>query len=403
MKAEKILIATFSLREKSKRTSINGIIEPMLSYFLPKTNEVDLIDGFHPGSSSVITIIEKYKKKKIISTKKLFISIILYPLLALRNKNSTQIVFKIRDLLAVLEWGVRAGKKYDIFIGLESVYTFSGIILKRIGIVKKVVYYVSDYSPNRYHQKLFNDIYLWLDRYCATHADYIWDVSPAMHPARIKAGLNPKKSAPVILAPNALFPKQISSKSFSQTLPFSLVFAGTLTKSNGPDLAVNSMPLILKKFPKTSLHIFGSNGADQARIKGLIKKNKLEKSVFFHGFITDVVDVTNAINKYRIGLAPYLNIKGSHRKYGDATKLRLYLGAGLPIITTSVPPLGKEVFKKGAALIVADKEKELASALIKLFSDNALYEKMKSKAIELAKNNTWENTYRHALAEMKLS
>ena len=52
-----------------------------------------------------------------------------------------------------------------------------------------MVYYVSDYSPDRYRQKWFNDLYLWLDRQAAMHADIIWDVSPAMQPARVKAGL----------------------------------------------------------------------------------------------------------------------------------------------------------------------------------------------------------------------
>ncbi len=401
MNYQKILFATFSIRQKGERTPINGMIEPLLSYFLPRVKELDLIDGFHPGSSNVISMIENFKKKKNVSTKKSFLSIILYPLLKLQNNNSTQVIFKIRDFLVVLEWGIRAGKKYDLFIGLESIYTLSGIILRRFGIANKVVYYVSDYSPNRYPNKLFNDLYLWLDRYCATHADFIWDVSPAMHPARIKAGLDPKKSAPVISVPNALFPKQIAPKKISETNPFSLVYAGTLTKSNGPDLAIKAMPEVLKKHPKTSLHIFGSNGADQARIKDLIKRSNLEKAVFFHGFITDVVDITNAINKYQIGLAPYLDIPGSHRKYGDATKLRLYLGAGLPIITTSVPPLGKQISAKGAAIVIKDDHKELAKEINKLFSDKVMYGKMKKEAIDLAKNNTWENTYGEALLKMR--
>lgn len=400
---KKILIATFSIRQKGKRTAINGMIEPMLSYFLPKNQEIDLIDGFHPGSSDVISIIESYKTRKLITAKKSFISLILYPLLLLQNKNSTQIIFKLRDLLAVLEWGtIRAQKKYDLFIGLECIYTLSGIILKRLGIVKTVIYYVSDYAPNRYTQKQFNNLYLWLDQFCARYADFIWDVSPAMHPARIKTGLDPKKSAPVILVPNALFPKQIAPKPIYQTDDFSLVYAGTLTKSNGPDLAISAMPLILKRFPKTTLHIYGSNGADQARIKELINKYQLEKQVIFHGFITDVVDITNAINKYRIGMAPYLDIPGSHRKYGDATKLRLYLGAGLPIITTSVPPLGKQISDAGAALTIQDNDKELAKAVVKLFSNEELYKIMKNKAILLAKNNTWETTYGNAIEQMNL-
>jgi len=397
---KKILIATFSLWE-DRRTPINGMVEPMLSFFLPKTDELDLIDGFHPGSNNVITRIESYKEKKLLSVKTSLVSMLLYPMLKLQNKNATQIFFKIRDFLAVFEWAIRAKKKYDLFIGLESVYTAAGIFLKKLGIVKQVVYYVSDYSPNRYKNKWFNSIYLGLDRFCAKNADFIWDVSSAMQKARIKAGLNKEKSSPVILVPNALFPKQMDPLPLSKTIPFSIVYAGTLTPGNGADIAVQAMPEILDKFPKATLHIFGSNGADQARIKHLIKKNNLEKQVIFHGFIKDTTDITRAINKYQIGVAPYLNITGSHRKYGDATKLRLYTGAGLPIITTDVPPLGRQLQKFGAALITKDDPKALAETTIELFLNKKEYLNMRQKAIEFAKNNTWRNVYDNALRQMR--
>ena len=397
-----VLIATFSLRVKNERTAINGMIEPLLSFFLPKNCEIDLIDGYHPGSNDVISLIEQYRKGKLVKESKSFVSLVLSPFLRLQNNNSTQTIFKIRDLLSVFEWGMRSKKQYNLFIGLESAYTLAGIFLKKLGIVRKVVYYVSDYSPNRYPNKLFNNIYLGLDRFCAKHADYIWDVSPAMHPARIKAGLNPKESAPVILVPNALFKNQISPVYLSKIIPFSLVYAGTLTKSNGPDIAVEAMHYILKKFPKSSLHIFGSNSADQARIKALIQKYSLEKSVIFHGFITQVADITEAIHTYSIGLAPYLDISGSHRKYGDATKLRLYMGAGIPVITTSVPPLGKEIAKYGACIIIKEDVKTLANAVKELFSDKEKYQSMRGKAIDYAKDNTWENTYTSAFKKMSL-
>lgn len=396
----KVLIGTFSIWQHGQRTPINGMIEPLLSYFLPKASVVDLIDGLHPGSNNVITFIEQYKNEKLEYKTTSWVSLLMYPLLYLQNTNSTQTLFKIRDFFSTLEWGIRCGKKYDLFIGLESVYTIAGIILKKLGRIKTVVYYVSDYSPNRYPNKWFNTLYLALDRYCAIHADYIWDVSPAMHPARIKAGIDHKKSKPVILVPNALFPEQISPLPLSKLIPYSLVYAGTLTKANGPDIAVEAMHHILRDFPDATLHIFGSNGTDQARIKSLIKRRHLEKNVIFHGFITQVADITNAINKYSIGLAPYLNSIGSHRKFGDATKLRLYMGAGVPVITTDVPPLGKQISLFGAGIITDDNAESLARSVIELFTNKNKSLFLRKKSIELAKNNTWENTYSNAISRM---
>lgn len=392
---KKILFATFSVWLKGGRTPINGMIEPLTDFLMRQKADVDLIDGMHPGSSDVIT---RFEVEETAMTA--WVSMALSPFLRLQNTNATHLLFKIRDFLSVLELAVRRGKNYDLFIGLESVYTLAGIMLKRLGRVKTVVYYVSDYSPNRYSQGAVNAVYLWLDRYCCYHADFIWDVSKAFQPARIKAGLESSRCAPLIHVPNALFPQQICPLPPGKRIPFSLVFAGTLSLWNGPDAAVEAVALIRKKYPEVTLHIYGTNGKDQARVQALIQKLDLGSSVTFHGFIGDVIKLSTSINRYVIGLAPYRKLKGSHRAYGDATKLRLYMGAGLPIITTAVPPLGREIKDFGAGLVVGDDPHALAWGIEELFSNKKRYEDFFRKSILFAKNNTWHNVYSRAFRQM---
>lgn len=398
----KIFIATFSHTENGKRTSLNGMIEPLLSFFLPKGYEIDMIDGFHPGSSDVISLLERYKGKKLEKSFSLFISKIMSPILWTQNSNGTRISFKIRDFFSVIEWGIRSCTKYDLFIGLESIYTLGGIILKKFGIVKKVVYYVSDYSPNRYGYKLINTVYTLLDRICAENADFIWDVSPAIQLGRIQGGLNEKKSAPVIIVPNALFPEQIIHTPNSKRIPHSLVFAGTLGKENGPDLAISAMRSVLTKYPKAQLHIFGGNKKQEESLKELVKNYNLENSVFFYGFKANSSDLSSAISRYTIGLAPYRKFKDSVREYGDATKLRLYMGVGIPALTTNVPPLGKALAKQGAALIVKDTVEAVAKGIIKLL-EKKNYTAMQDAAISFGEKNTWENSYSNAFKEMNIT
>jgi len=386
--SNKILIATFSVWDNNHRTAISGMVEPLLSYLLPRYKQVDLIDGLHPGSSSVLSKIEHYRDGSLKHTTTSLASRLLFPLLWLQNKSATQIVFKVRDFLTVLEWGIK------------SIYALAGILLRTFGIVKVVVYYVSDYSPRRYSQKWFNNLYVFLDKLCAKHANYIWDVSPAMQSGRKEAGLDLKESAPVIIVPNALFPKQISHSAYNTLIPHSLIFAGTLGLENGPDLAIKAVAKLVKQYPDITLHIFGGNeGGKETFLKQMSKELGIEQQVFFHGFVHNAEELSRKINRYMIGLAPYKRKKDSVRAYGDATKLRLYMGAGIPTITTAVPPLGKEIEKKGAALIVEDNENSLASAIIKLFNKN-LHQKMREEAVKFGKNNTWENTYGNALSQM---
>jgi len=397
----RVIFATFSPWEKGIRLPTNGMVEPMLSFFLPKTSKFTLIDEPHPGSDRVIPIIESYKNEKLIKgiSPSIFIYL-LYPFLLLRNSVGTRIPFKIRDFLTVIEYGLRDNYKYDLFFGLESVNTLAGVILKKFGRVKKVIYYVSDYSPNRYKSRWFNSLYLSLDKSATKYCDYIWDVSPALMQARIKAGVNPEFSNKIIHVPNGLFQEQIKHFPFNKTVPFSLVYAGTLGTENGPDIAIESIFFVKKKFPKVELHIYGGGQKDLKRLKRLVEKYNLNKNVIFHGFISDPIKLSSQIRNYRIGLAPYKAIPGSPRWWADATKIRLYLAAGLPVITTHVPPLGKELIETNSGLITKDNAKDIAKTIKEIFSNDTLYQTLRKNAIKKAKNNTWETTYKKALSVM---
>lgn len=395
-----ILIGTFSFRKNKKRTALNGMIEPLLSYFLNRTKKIVLIDGSHPGSDTVHSYIEFYEKGKLLFEKKSFSSTALSILLSASNSNSTQVLFKIRDLFSVIEMYFITKTKFDLFIGLESIFTIGGLVLKKLGKVKTVVYYVSDYTPTRYPNKLLNSIYLYLDRFCCYHSDYIWDVSPAMMPARILAGLNPKKCAPLILVPNALFPKQIAFLPLDKKKKNTIVFAGTFGAENGPDLAIRSLSLALKQNKKLKLHMIGGGDQYEKNLKQLAKKLKVNNHVIFHGFINNAIEVSTITKRAMIGIAPYRALPNSARWYADATKIRLYYGAGLPVITTQVPPIGKDKEIKKGLLTANDNEETIAKKIVEIFQNDFLFKKLRGHAIQYAKKNTWENTYATALKKM---
>lgn len=399
-----VLIATFSPWKNNIRAATNGMIEPMLSYMLPHFKTVWLVDQPYPGSDRFFPIVEEYTNKKLKKVEKTNVLIFpLLPFLYLTNKPGTRIAHKIRDFLSVIEVGLKQSNKFDLFIGLESINALAGIILRKMGKVKKVVYYVSDYSPKRFNNTLINNFYLWLDRMAAIHCDYIWDVSPAMQPARISVGLNPKKSAPVILVFNALFENQLIYLPFHKREKNSVVFVGTLGLENGPDVAIEAFKEVVRSVHDATLHIIGGGGQgfEAEYLKKLIRKYHLEKNVTFHGAIWDLEVLSEKISHYQIGLAPYKRFEGSIRLYGDATKLRIYAASGLAIIATDVPPLGKELEEKKAALIVKSNKDELAKAIIQLLKQPEKIKRMTEFSKIYAKNNVWENTYNNALSKMR--
>lgn len=404
-KSSSLLFATFSPYFEGKRDPKNGNVEAFISFFSKRISKFVIIDQPHTGSDIVESIIEEYKDgkfKKKYSLNNFFYKPFYFLLKSFKTTDDdTSIFYKLRDIVSVIHVGLSSKMKFEYFVGLESANALAGIILRKMGRVEKVIYYVSDYSPIRYDNKIFNYIYLALDRYCCYNSDFIWDVSKAMHPARVKAGLNREKSAPVIHVPNALFPKYIKHLPIDKIIPFSLVFMGSLGFENGPDLAIEALPIVIDKFPKTILHIIGGREKELLRLKKLTESLRLKQYVKFYGIIPDDEAMLTLLRQFYLGLAPYVKLKNSVRLYGDSLKLRAYMACGIPVVTTSVPPLGRELESFGSAIIAKDNKKDIASSIIKFFSDEKFYKEYKKRAIDYGKNNTWENTFIRAFERMK--
>ena len=403
-KFQAVLIATFSPWKEGLRLPTNGMVEPFVDYFSKRSEEFVLIDQPHPGSDIFMPRVELYKNGKQIGiVKNSFLLSWLIPILSLTNTHKTQVSFKLRDFLSVIDFVIRRKGQFNLFIGFESVNALAGVILKKLGKIEKVVYYVSDFSPNRYKLNWFNKLYLWLDKLAATYADATWNVSNAIPSARKKLGYDLSKLSPQIFAPNAFFKEEIKYLPFNKTKPYSIVYAGTLGLENGPDLAIESMPEILAKFPKATLTIAGGGRReDEIYLKKLIQKLKLERNVNFVGFIPTNKELLDLVRKHCLSIAPYKAIPNSVRWYADAVKIRMSLACGLPVVTTQVPPNGKLAQDAGAGVITKDNPKDLSRAIINIFSNKKLYLKMRNAAILAAKKNTWENSYTNALKEMGL-
>ncbi|HEX8966030.1 MAG TPA: glycosyltransferase family 4 protein, partial [Patescibacteria group bacterium] len=169
---------------------------------------------------------------------------------------------------------------------------------------------------------------------------------------------------------------------------------------NGPDLAIETLKEVKKQVPNTTLQIIGGGKQNLERLKLLTQKLGLEKDVLFHGFVLDNNDMAAMVRKCYLALAPYRALPQSVRWYADATKIRQYLASGLPVVTTQVPPLGKVVADKGAALVAKDNIQAYAKAIVKLLQDKNLYIKFEKKARELSAENTWEHEYEKAFKTM---
>src|SRR5918992_2542415 len=103
-----------------------------------------------------------------------------------------------KDFALNVVWTVRAGRVFDVYVGVDSLNAAAGLLLRRLGRVERVVFWTIDYVPERFDSRLLNRIYHRFDRLCVQRCDQTWNVSPRMEPARRQQGIEgPQRVVPM--------------------------------------------------------------------------------------------------------------------------------------------------------------------------------------------------------------
>ena len=54
--------------------------------------------------------------------------------------------------------------KYDLFVGYDSLNSFAGLVLRKLGKVEKVILYSMDFTPVRFNNKFINYLYHQIEK-----------------------------------------------------------------------------------------------------------------------------------------------------------------------------------------------------------------------------------------------
>ncbi|KKU83772.1 MAG: Glycosyltransferase [Microgenomates group bacterium GW2011_GWA2_47_8] len=273
---------------------------------------------------------------------------------------------------------------YDIYFTVNAFTAWSGNILRRIGIVKKTIFWVWDYYPPIDKSKIvmFMRWMYWQFDKLASHSDSLIFLNHRLERLRKKINILPlAKSYPIV----GIGTKIIN---IQRNPTFSLLFIGVLKQSQGLDLILSNTEKLFSTFPAIALHIIGS-GPDEDYFKKLAQKSKMP--IYFHGLL-DVfsVDAKQIIKKTAIGIAPYKPERGNVSYFGDPAKIKNYIGYGLPVITTNVFEFAKEIKKTKSGIVIPYNITSFIRALKKI---NADYSEYASNSYKLSKKYNYTKYY----------
>jgi len=311
------------------------------------------------------------------------------------------ILNSLRELCLTIWWVIRTGKKYDLYIGVDNLNAFTGLILKLLGRVKKVIYYTIDYFPTRFENKLLNWIYHKIDKICLSFTDETWNVSSMMMEAREKHhGLAKEKYQHQYTVPIGIWYDKVKRMSFARIDKTKLVFVGHLLPHMGVDLILKALPLIAEKIPGVSLSIVGG-GPEENKLKYLVHKLKLKSRVSFYGWIKDRKKMNEIIQDGAVGLAPFnTKILDDKVKNADPGKIKDYLAVGMPVIVTDAISTGREITKNRCGIVIHYDVQELVSAVVQLLSNRSRLEEYRKHTLLYVKQFDYSGIFAKALARV---
>lgn len=309
--------------------------------------------------------------------------------------------FYLKDALYTLYWVLSQKKKINLFVGSDNFSAYLGILLKRLGKVKDVIFYTIDYMPTRFKNPVMNFLYHHFDKTCLKECKVVWNVSPAIKEER-KSRDKEESLANQILVPLGVWYKRIPKISFNKKNRYQLVFLGHLLEKQGLDVVLEGLPKIIETYHKTSLVILGT-GEYEKSLKIKAKKLKIGKHVDFRGYVDDHTEVEKILTESTIGVAMYKPDTTSFTNWADPAKIKNYLASGLPVILTSVPPIAKVLERSRCGIIAEYKKDDFAKKVLEILTNTKQLQLHSKNARSFAKQFNWDNVFKKAIEETFIS
>lgn len=307
------------------------------------------------------------------------------------------LVFVI-NWLSIIFTVLKLRKKFDLFIGISHSFSLIGILLKKLGVVKKVIYYCIDYYIPE-DKKNFNSYFVRtiniIERFIAKNADYIWDISSTIPEYREKIGRVKKNSYNNVIVPLGYSSHLRAPASLNGFNRWDIGFIGTITPNQGLQLLVDAMPLILKKFPKIKVKIIG-HGPFSDELKQMVSEKGLNNYFTFFGFIKEEEKALEILRQCAVGVALWSDsVENKNIMCADPGKTKLYALCGLPIIVTRCS-VSDEIKDKGAGIVVDYNVASLRDGIDYIMEDEKRLKKIRNNSFNLGGAYISDNIFNNA-------
>jgi glycosyltransferase involved in cell wall biosynthesis len=308
-------------------------------------------------------------------------------------KNFPEPILYLKELLATIRYMYSTNISYDTYIGMDGLCVIFGRILKLFKKVKKVIFWTMDFVPeNRFNDGWKNKIYHWINISGYKGADEMWDLSPRMLEAREKfLGIKKSDYKSHKVVPYGMWVDKVKTYSYDEIDPYTIVFMGHLLAKQGVQLILESLPDIVKLYPKIKFKIIGG-GSYKDELEKIANDFGVMKYCHFLGKIDNIRDLEDEVANSTIAVAPYIKKLDTWTYYADPGKIKTYIACGVPVLLTDIPWNAKDIEENKCGIIIDETRENIINAIDFLLkkSNNIQY---RNNAKQYAKNFNYENIF----------
>jgi glycosyltransferase involved in cell wall biosynthesis len=286
--------------------------------------------------------------------------------------------------------------RVDGWLGFSNLSAVHGIARRSAGLVDKVAYWAVDFVPDRFGAgSPLTRVYDRIDRLAATRSDLRVELTAAARDARAERLGLADRAAPSFVAPVGIWVDRVEKVAEDGWGTRKVVFIGHLVPRQGVGRLIEAIALV----PDVTLEIAGRGPEEQA-LRELAAARGVADRVSFLGFMSDHRDVERLVASAAVAAAPYATDMESFTKYADPSKLRTYTGAGLPIVTTDVPPNAAELAEDAGASVVAYEPEAMAAAIVDILATPESWQERRAAALAYSQGFDWGRIVGGALAAL---
>ena len=299
----------------------------------------------------------------------------------------------------------KAKVSFSVCIGEFYTGAICGIFLKKIGFIKKVIYWAIDWFPQRSLKEVQLLTFIgnslahpYLDRISATKSDTTWNFTQRIINARHNRWKTMPLNIPVekVITPPLLLR---NSKLYNLAEKKKRVgYIGILKEGQGIELAIETISHLKKEGIELNLDIIGTSRYEQY-FRDYAKKLDAEENVVFHGYLDDQ-SLANIVESWICGLSLFEGGEKNYSYYTWSSKIGMYLSYGLPVVMTRVPEIADEIEREKAGIIVYYDVKSVSTAICRLAIENDKFIEYQGNVIKFVTSRMSGNTIIQSINEL---